>query len=252
MPTCETLEIRDRASRPAAAKPSGGFFEERVMKIRNGSLIAGTLLLAVAAPLWAVSLATTGPAQPLPDADTAPPVVESLVAGSSSLVPLMAMDAQAKPPMGVDAPAPDAVPVGKPDGKPIDDIQFVERATDRGRAEVNAARDAIPQLKDPQLKQVAEHLVSDHTNATERLSQIATAKGWPVPAPRTDDAPPSGTASSDFDAKWVADMIDGHERAAALYRAQAQGAEDDDLRKYARDTLPTIERHLAELRSLQK
>jgi len=38
----------------------------------------------------------------------------------------------------------------------------------------------------------------------------------------------------------------------ALYRAQAQGGEDKDLRQYARDTLPTIEHHLAELRSLQK
>ena len=39
-------------------------------------------------------------------------------------------------------------------------------------------------------------------------------------------------------------MIAGHERSVALYRAQAQGGEDQDLRKYARDTLPTIEHHL--------
>ena len=43
-------------------------------------------------------------------------------------------------------------------------------------------------------------------------------------------------------------MIAGHERSVALYRAQAQGGEDQDLRKYAHDTLPTIEHHLAELR----
>jgi hypothetical protein len=37
-----------------------------------------------------------------------------------------------------------------------------------------------------------------------------------------------------------------------MYRAQAQSGEDQELRKYARDTLPTIERHLAELKRLQK
>ena len=47
-------------------------------------------------------------------------------------------------------------------------------------------------------------------------------------------------------------MIVGHERALALYRAQAQGGEDKELRKYARETLPTIEQHLDWLRSLQK
>ena len=47
-------------------------------------------------------------------------------------------------------------------------------------------------------------------------------------------------------------MIAGHERSVALYRAQAQGGEDQDLRKYAHDTLPTIEHHLEELRRMQK
>ncbi len=47
-------------------------------------------------------------------------------------------------------------------------------------------------------------------------------------------------------------MIAGHERSVALYRAQATGGDDKDLRKYAKYTLPTIEKHLAELRRLQK
>jgi putative membrane protein len=73
-----------------------------------------------------------------------------------------------------------------------------------------------------------------------------------MPSPQASAPPPSGTASSDFDAGWTAEMIAGHERSAALYRAQAQNGEDKDLRNYARETLPTIERHLAELRRLQK
>ena len=65
-------------------------------------------------------------------------------------------------------------------------------------------------------------------------------------------APPSGAGSSNFDAKWTAEMIAGHERSIELYSAEAQGGEDKDVRKYASDTLPTIEHHLAELRRLQK
>jgi len=205
----------------------------------------------VAAPAWAVSLPAASPDQPRPDnavilESLAPG--ESLTAGSASLVPLMAADMQANQANGVDAPATGGSDVGKP----IDDITFVKQATESGYKEVNSAKEALPQLQQPELKRIAEMLVSDHTGANARLAKIADTKHWPVPAPPVSGPPPSGTASSDFDAKWTAEMIAGHERSVSMYRAQAQAGEDQDLRRYARETLPTIERHLAELRRLQK
>ena len=80
-------------------------------------------------------------------------------------------------------------------GKPIDDVAFVKQATESGRKEVDAARDALPQLKNPELKRIAEMLVSDHSNANAKLSKIAESKGWPLPAPQPAAPPASGTAS---------------------------------------------------------
>jgi len=204
----------------------------------------------VAAPAWAVSLPAAGPAQSLPDSSvTSLAPAESLAAGSASLVPLMAADMQANQTNTVDAPA----TAGGDVGKPIDDITFVKKAMESGNKEVKSAKEALPQLQEPELKRIAEMLVNDHSGANARLSKIANEKHWPVAAPQVQQGPPpSGTASSDFDAKWTAEMIAGHERSVALYRAQAQAGEDPDLRKYARETLPTIERHLTELRRLQK
>jgi putative membrane protein len=206
--------------------------------------------MALAAPALAVSLSATGTPQPVPDGNfngAAHTPAESWAPGSASLVPLMAADTQANPAAAVDAPA-----TGGELGKPIDDVAFVRQATESGRKEVNSAREALPQLKTPELKRIAEMLVNDHSNANVRLAKIAEAKQWPVLGPQAPAAPPSGTASSDFDAKWTAEMIAGHERSIALYKAQASGGEDKELRKYAKDTLPTIEHHLAELKSLQK
>jgi putative membrane protein len=220
----------------------------------NYKSIAAALVMAAmaVAPASAASLAATNPAEPLPEGGVsanAPLAIESWSAGSASLVPLMAADMPSSQVTRVETPE-DAA--GGVVGKPIDDVAFVKQATESGRKEVAAARDALPQLKNPELKRVAEMLVSDHGNANARLSKIAESKGWPVPGPQAATAPASGTAVSNFDAKWTADMIAGHERSVALYRAQAQSGEDKDLRKYASDTLPTIEHHLAELRSLQK
>jgi putative membrane protein len=200
------------------------------------------LAASALAPVWAASLGTAGAAQPLPDG-------RNPSTGSGSVIPVMLADTQAHELTMLDTPATGGAP---PAGKPIDDIQFVKQATESGRHEINAAQEALPQLHNPELKQIAEMLVSDHGSANERLARIAAAKGWPVPAPGTPAAPPAGTASSDFDAKWTSEMIAGHERSVALYRAQAQSGEDEDVRKYARETLPTIERHLAQLRKLQK
>jgi putative membrane protein len=225
------------------------------MIIRTGTqacLAAG--FLAMALPSGAVSLASTGVAPPLPASSVqalAVAATEDVSTGSSALVPLMATDAPTTtPPATVDIPTESNA---SPLGKPLDDVQFVKRATESGRVETSAALGAISQLDTPRLREVAESLAADRTEANDRLSMIAESKGWPIPDIRAADTPPAGSSSStDFDARWIADMVAGNERAAALYRAQAQGGEDPDLRKYALDTLPTIERHLAELRSLQK
>jgi putative membrane protein len=218
---------------------------------RTAVALAG---LAAAIPASAVSLSSTAPPQPMPANETslAPSNIETWTAGSGALVPLMAADAQAAQAAGVDVPAGKTPSDGKAAAKAVDDVSFVKKATESGRKEVAAARDALPQLKNPGLKQIAEMLVQDHSKANAKLSSIAESKGWPVPAPQTAAPPPPEGAAGDFDQKWTAEMIAGHERSVALYTAQAQGGQDKDLRQYARDTLPTIEHHLAELRKLQK
>jgi len=219
------------------------------MNVRRPGL--ALVLIGTMAPLFAASLSSPS-AAPAPQGNSVnatPLAIESWSAGSASLVPLMAADVQAAPVTHVDTPE---RTTSTPTGKPVDDLTFVKRATESGRKEIAAARGALPQLQSPELRRMAEMLVQDHSAANARLSKLAETKGWPLPAPASAAPPPAGTSSSDFDQKWTAEMIAGHERSVALYRAQAQGGEDQDLRKYARDTLPTIEHHLSELKSLQK
>ena len=204
--------------------------------------------IAVTAPVWAVSVPEKSSEQPAESA-AAPSnqyIAANMTAGSATLVPLMAVEMEANHAAAVDAPA------GGGGGQSDDDIAFVRQATENARKEIQSARDALLQLQNPELIRVAEMLVNDHSGANQRLSKIAEAKQWPLPAPQMQTAPPSGAASSNFDAKWTAEMIAGHERSVELYSAEAKGGEDKDVRKYASDTLPTIERHLAELRRLQK
>jgi len=160
------------------------------MDASKSGLAAGTMLIlasVAAGPALAASLSF--PAGFEPSAESAAPsspVIENWAAGSATLVPLMAADAPATSQSRVDAPASGAAqPLGKPvDGKPVDDVSFVQCAAANGHEEFTAARDALPQLKRPELKHVAEMLVQDHASTNARLSKIAEAKGWPLPAPQ--------------------------------------------------------------------
>ena len=213
--------------------------------------------IGAARPAAAVSLAVTSPAQPIPAAGLADApasavetkAIESWSAGSATLVPMMAADAAAMTVSNPDAPADAAAGAV---GRPLDDMAFLRQATEGARREIGAARDALPKLRNPELKRLAEMLVDDHSESNARLSRIAASKGWALPPTQPAQPPAAGTASSSFDARWAADMIAGHERSLALYRAQAQNGEDRELRQYASDTLPIIEHHLAQLRNLQQ
>jgi putative membrane protein len=207
--------------------------------------------VAVTAPIWAASLpsnvANPAPVQSSPDDRASLYASNSIATGSASLVPLMAAEMEANHLSQFDANA-----QGGGGGADVDDIAFVKQATESGRKEVSAARDALTRLKRPELKRIAEMLIADHGGANAKLSKIAETKGWPVPAPQTPPPPASGSAVADFDTRWTVEMIAAHERSIALYRAEAQKGEDEDLRRFARETLPTIERHLAQLKELQK
>ena len=134
--------------------------------------------IAVTAPVWAVSVPETADAQP-PQSAAAPSnqyVAANMTPGSAALVPLMAVEMEANHAAAVDAPAEGG------GGQSVDDITFVRLATENSRKEIQSARDALLQLKNPELIRVAEMLVNDHSGANQRLSKIAEAKQWPLPA----------------------------------------------------------------------
>jgi putative membrane protein len=197
----------------------------------------------------AASLGTTYPAQPLQEIPPAAPrAVDTWSPGSASLMPLMAADLPARHSAIVDVAG--HSPSGA--GKSLDDIAFIRQAAASGRREISSARDALPKLRDPALRQIAARLMADHGDLTARLARLAGARDWTIPSPEASSAPAAGAASDDFEARWTARTIAAHEKSVALYGAQAQSGDDPELRRFARDTLPVIERHLAELKGLQK
>jgi putative membrane protein len=155
------------------------------------------------------------------------------------------------------------------------DTGFVQKALKSGEEEVALSKMAAEKAQNSDLKQFAQMLVSDHTAVNEQLRLLAQRNGA-TPAPRdgtkrggTESSPPAATApgaapsspqaaelaklsGSEFDKKFLAIVVEGHEKSVELYSAEAETGKNPAVKKLAAETLPKIKEHLQQAKSLQQ
>jgi putative membrane protein len=129
------------------------------------------------------------------------------------------------------------------------DATFLRRAVEADRLEIASAQAALNNAERSDTKTAARMLLDDHQRSSQLLQQLASRKGWSLPAASTataesDEARMNSTAGAGFDDRFMADQIRMHREAISLYRAQASSGADPDLRQFARDQLPHLEHHL--------
>jgi putative membrane protein len=128
------------------------------------------------------------------------------------------------------------------------DATFLQRAMAMGRLEVVHAQAALDDAQRTDTKTAARTLLEDHQRAHQQLQQLASRKGWNVPAEaesaESDQARMASSAGNFDDDRFMAEQIRMHRDAISLYRAQASSGSDPDLRQFASDQLPHLEHHL--------
>ncbi len=125
---------------------------------------------------------------------------------------------------------------------------FVQKASAAGLAEVADAKKALATTHRDDVKRTAQQLLSDHTAANAKLKSLADRKNMTVATTPASAPPASGT---DFDSKYISSQIKAHEDAIALFREQSKTGTDSDLRAFATETLPTLEKHLSMLQAMK-
>jgi putative membrane protein len=134
------------------------------------------------------------------------------------------------------------------------DRDFLERAAEGSNAEIAMGVLARTHALQPAVSAFGERMIADHTAINQRLAAIAKRH-------RTE--PPTGLgdhqASFDrvvdlyrkpFDDEYMRVMVDDHNAAFELFRAQASGGNDPDLKAFAAQTLPAIAAHLEHAKTM--
>lgn len=128
------------------------------------------------------------------------------------------------------------------------DRNFATEAAYANRAEIELGELAVDMATDSRVIAYAEMMITDHTNAQNRLKDIARDEDITVPDTLNTEhreiynqlAAMEGMA---FDSAYVEQMIIDHEKALDLFTTQVQEGSEDDLVNYASSLIPDLEAH---------
>lgn len=191
--------------------------------------------------------------------------------------------------------------------EPLTPEHFAHTAAVSGLKEVYAGQLALQKATRRDIKEFAQMMIKDHSQANQRLLALVKDKGYVIPPtnafelamlstdnerqyvrepgtrpgaqmeqPATDSAlndldreSPGATArqlpaaevlhvhrlhelsGATFDRAYLREMREDHAKAIQLFE-QAQNLKDEEVQRFAKETLPTLQRHAQELQALMQ
>jgi len=115
---------------------------------------------------------------------------------------------------------------------------------------------AMARSHNNEVKDFAKMLNEDHTKALEDVVALMDKKGVSHPMDLDDvrkeaEEEIHGMSDATFDRDFINMMVVNHEKGVATFKMQAKTALDDNVRDFAEDLLPTLEKHLEKAKELQ-
>ena len=141
---------------------------------------------------------------------------------------------------------------------PVGDATFVKKAAISDMYEIQASQLAQTKATSADVKSFASRMIADHTKTSTQLKAILASKSG-VTAPKTIDAQHRALLSrlraaggAAFDRLYAQQQLEAHQQAVMLFTSESQSGKDSDLKKFAGQTLPTLQQHLSMAQQLQK
>lgn len=141
--------------------------------------------------------------------------------------------------------------------KPVDGSIFAKKAAKIGMTEIETGKLAQARGGTSGIKEFGAMMVKDHTKIADQLKAVAAKENIELPTALEGKhqklydklAALEGTA---FDQEYIAAMVEGHQKAVALFKDAAANCSDPELKKFANNNLSALELHLKHAEALQK
>jgi putative membrane protein len=134
------------------------------------------------------------------------------------------------------------------------DKTFLTDAIQINLAEISVGDLAQKNGGSDDVKSFGKMLVDDHTASNTKATSLAQANGITPPTePKAEDKKKGDElaklSGAEFDREFAKAMVKGHEEAIGKFEAASKG--DDEIAKFAQETLPTLQKHLKTAQSLE-
>ncbi|MFM9944433.1 MAG: DUF4142 domain-containing protein [Bacteroidia bacterium] len=128
------------------------------------------------------------------------------------------------------------------------DAQFLVNAAEIGLEEVKLAQLALTRSKNPDVKELATMMESEHTKANKDLVELAIKIGVTIPTVLTKNGEDAFNKLNDngnkkFDKEYCDMMVNGHKKVIELFEKASVDATDTDIKNWAGTMLPTLRMH---------
>ena len=138
------------------------------------------------------------------------------------------------------------------------DRDFVMDMTQGNRGEIELSKMAEERATDPQVKDFARMLVTDHTKALADLREAAAAANAQLSTANEENRDLRNLQEDlakltghEFDRKYVDAMVDKHEAAVKAIEKKVD-SESPQIRQWATQTLPVVQKHLEHAKQLKE
>jgi putative membrane protein len=129
------------------------------------------------------------------------------------------------------------------------DYKFATEATHANMAEIELGQLASQKATDQGVRQFAQRMVNDHTKANQQLQQILSQNGVTVPTETSSSQQREMERlqklnGADFDKAYIDHMVKDHKTDVKEFEKASRDAQNQDLKAFAANTLPTLQDHL--------
>jgi putative membrane protein len=135
---------------------------------------------------------------------------------------------------------------------------FVKTVAISDMFEVQSGQLASEKAQIGDVKSFGKQMMDDHTETSDDVKELIDDEDIQVEFPtKLDDEHQAnldklkGLSGARFDREYVQMQIDAHQKAVALFEAYAAAGENDDVKDWAEDTLPTLKEHLRDAQNLK-
>jgi len=133
---------------------------------------------------------------------------------------------------------------------------FVQTAATANKFEIDSSKLALDHAQNEDVKNFAQRMIDDHTKAGDDLKAAVKDANAGIDVPdeldqaHKDQLDKLQAANTDFDRQYVDMQVKAHDDAVNLFQGYADSGDNDKIKQFAANTLPTLKDHQKMIRDI--